>query len=52
MRAVSHAPPHLPLPPPAAAILLTNKHSEARRSKYRLEHLVRVHLGADDPAYK
>lgn len=36
----------------SAAILLTNKHSEARRSKYRLEHLVRVHLGADDTAYK
>lgn len=37
---------------PAAAILLTNKRSEAKRSKYRLEHLVRVHLGADDTAYK
>lgn len=38
--------------PGAAAILLTNKRSEARRSKYQLEHLVRVHLGADDTAYK
>lgn len=42
----------LPTPPPAAAILLTNKASEAARSKYRLEHVVRVHLGADDTAYK
>lgn len=41
-----------PPPPPAAAILLTNKASEARRAKYRLEHVVRVHLGADDTAYK
>ena len=36
----------------AAAILLTNKRSERRRAKYSLEHVVRVHLGADDAAYK
>ncbi|KAL4452786.1 hypothetical protein ABPG75_008448 [Micractinium tetrahymenae] len=36
----------------SAAILLTNKHSERRRSKYELQHVVRVHLGADDAAYK
>ena len=35
----------------SAAIVLTNKRSE-RRSLYELQHLVRVHLGADDAAYK
>ncbi|EFN51426.1 hypothetical protein CHLNCDRAFT_141048 [Chlorella variabilis] len=33
-----------------AAIVLTNKRSERRRSKYELQHVVRVHMGADDAA--
>jgi 3-ketoacyl-CoA synthase len=36
----------------SAAILLTNKPTERWRAKYELEHLVRVHLGADDAAYR
>lgn len=36
----------------AAAILLTDKRTERWRAKYQLEHLVRVHLGADDVAYR
>ena len=36
----------------SAAILLTNKRSERRRAKYSLEHVVRVHLGADDTAFQ
>lgn len=36
----------------SAAILLTNKRSERRRAKYSLEHVVRVHLGSDDDAFK
>lgn len=35
-----------------AAMLLTNKRSEASRSLYELEHVVRVHLGAQDDAYR
>lgn len=35
-----------------AAMLLTNKKSEARRSLYELEHVVRVHLGAQDDAFR
>lgn len=35
-----------------AAMLLTNKTSEARRSLYELEHIVRVHLGAQDDAFR
>ena len=35
-----------------AAILLSNKTSEARRSLYELEHIVRVHLGAQDDAFR
>lgn len=35
-----------------AAILLTNKRSEASRSLYELEHIVRVHLGSQDDAYR
>lgn len=35
-----------------AAILLTNKLSDQKRVKYELEHVVRVHLGADDAAYR
>ncbi|KAL5988785.1 3-ketoacyl-CoA synthase 11 [Asimina triloba] len=34
-----------------AAILLTNKRSDRRRSKYQLVHTVRTHKGADDRAY-
>ena len=36
----------------AAAVLLSNKHSEKSRALYELQHLVRVHLGADDAAFK
>ncbi|KAK2077855.1 hypothetical protein QBZ16_003723 [Prototheca wickerhamii] len=36
----------------AAAIVLTSKGSERKRSKYELEHIVRVHLGRDEPAYR
>lgn len=34
-----------------AAILLSNKSSERRRSKYQLIHTVRTHKGADDTSY-
>lgn len=35
-----------------AAILLTNKFGDRHRVKYELEHVVRVHLGSDDMAYR
>lgn len=35
-----------------AGILLTNKPGKRSRSKYQLQHVVRVHLGADDQAYR
>lgn len=35
----------------SAAVLLSNKRTERRRALYELEHVVRVHLGADDKAY-
>ncbi|XP_047320690.1 3-ketoacyl-CoA synthase 20-like [Impatiens glandulifera] len=34
-----------------AAILLSNKSSDRRRSKYQLIHTVRTHMGADDKCY-
>ncbi|XP_009347466.2 3-ketoacyl-CoA synthase 11 [Pyrus x bretschneideri] len=34
-----------------AAILLSNKSSDKRRSKYRLVHTVRTHKGADDKCF-
>ncbi|KAK8706636.1 hypothetical protein V6N13_050191 [Hibiscus sabdariffa] len=34
-----------------AAVLLSNKSSDRRRSKYELAHVVRTHLGADDKAF-
>ncbi|KAJ8421761.1 hypothetical protein Cgig2_000807 [Carnegiea gigantea] len=34
-----------------AAVLLSNKPSDRRRSKYQLVHAVRTHKGADDKAY-
>lgn len=34
-----------------AAILLSNKRSERRRSKYQLVHAVRTHKGADDKCF-
>jgi 3-ketoacyl-CoA synthase len=36
----------------AAATVLTNKSSQLYRCKYELKHLVKVHLGADDAAYR
>lgn len=35
----------------AAAVLLSNKRSDRRRSKYQLVHTVRTHKGADDKCY-
>ncbi|KAL9230107.1 hypothetical protein vseg_005497 [Gypsophila vaccaria] len=35
-----------------AAILLSNKRKEKRRSKYQLLHIVRTHKGMDDKAFK
>ncbi|XXG88230.1 hypothetical protein AAC387_Pa12g0470 [Persea americana] len=35
-----------------AAVLLSNRHREGWRSKYRLLHVVRTHKGADDKAYR
>lgn len=35
-----------------AAILLSNKRSDRRRSKYQLVHTVRTHKGADDKCYE
>ncbi|CAI5489694.1 unnamed protein product [Closterium sp. Naga37s-1] len=36
----------------AAALLLTNKNSESWRAKYKLQHLVRTHMGANDKHYQ
>ncbi|KAJ8641798.1 hypothetical protein MRB53_018492 [Persea americana] len=36
----------------AAAILLSNRRRDSRRSKYRLLHVVRTHKGGDDKAYR
>ncbi|KAL1349424.1 hypothetical protein HN51_025928 [Arachis hypogaea] len=36
----------------ASAVLLSNKSSDRRRSKYKLLHVVRTHKGSDDKAYK
>ena len=35
-----------------AAMILTNRITEYARAKYELQHVVRVHLGADDMAYE
>ncbi|KAL3140381.1 3-ketoacyl-CoA synthase 11 [Trebouxia sp. C0009 RCD-2024] len=35
-----------------AGILLTNRPSDRWRAKYSLQHIVRVHLGRDDSAYR
>jgi 3-ketoacyl-CoA synthase len=35
----------------AAAILLSNRSSDRRRSKYQLIHSLRTHMGADDKCY-
>ncbi|CAN6880098.1 unnamed protein product [Brassica oleracea] len=35
-----------------SAVLLSNKSSDKRRSKYRLSHVVRTHRGADDKAFR
>ena len=34
------------------AALLSNRPGDARAAKYRLDHVVRTHLGADPTAYK
>ncbi|MCE3051973.1 3-ketoacyl-CoA synthase 20 [Datura stramonium] len=36
----------------AAAILLSNRFSDCRCSKYKLKHVVRTHKGAEDRAFK
>lgn len=36
----------------SAAVLLSNKQSERSRALYELKHVVRVHLGADDAAFR
>eukprot|EP00882_Tetradesmus_deserticola_P018890 GHRQ01020298.1.p1 GENE.GHRQ01020298.1~~GHRQ01020298.1.p1 ORF type:complete len:130 (-),score=36.15 GHRQ01020298.1:447-836(-) len=36
----------------AAALVLTNKPSLARRAKYKLLHSTRVHVGQDDRVYR
>ncbi|MED6179678.1 Protein Nef [Stylosanthes scabra] len=36
----------------ASAVLLSNKSSDRRRSKYKLVHVVRTHKGSDDKAYR
>ena len=35
-----------------AAILLSNRKQDKRMAKYKLQHLVRTHLGSNDKAYK
>lgn len=35
-----------------AGVLLTNRLTDRWRAKYSLEHIVRVHLGRDDSAYR
>ncbi|CAD7695581.1 unnamed protein product [Ostreobium quekettii] len=35
-----------------AAIVMTNKDSERHRAKYKLNHVIRDHLGADDDAFR
>ncbi|CAO2823106.1 unnamed protein product [Amaranthus hypochondriacus] len=35
-----------------AALLMSNKPTDRRRSKYKLKHIVRTHRGANDSSYK
>ncbi|KAK9131489.1 hypothetical protein Sjap_011976 [Stephania japonica] len=35
-----------------SAVLLSNRRRDFRRAKYRLEHIVRTHKGADDRAFR
>lgn len=34
------------------AVLFSNRRADAGRAKYMLQHHVRFHTSADDPAYK
>ncbi|KAK1566615.1 hypothetical protein Q3G72_002050 [Acer saccharum] len=34
-----------------AAILLSNRHQDKHKAKYKLQHLVRTHMGSDDQSY-
>ncbi|KAL5854666.1 hypothetical protein ACOSQ4_004468 [Xanthoceras sorbifolium] len=34
-----------------AAILLSNRHQDKQKAKYKLQHLVRTHMGSDDQSY-
>lgn len=34
------------------AILLSNKTSDKKQAKYKLQHLVRIHMGSDDQCYQ
>lgn len=36
----------------AAAVLLSNRSSDRARAKYRLVHILRTHMGANDDAYR
>ncbi|XP_047939613.1 3-ketoacyl-CoA synthase 4-like [Salvia hispanica] len=36
----------------ASAVLLSNRRSDRRRSKYKILHVVRTHKGADDTAFR
>ncbi|XP_076918656.1 3-ketoacyl-CoA synthase 10-like [Bidens hawaiensis] len=35
-----------------SALLLSNRRRDCRRAKYKLEHIVRIHKGADDSSFK
>lgn len=35
-----------------SAVVLSNRHRDYRRAKYKLEHIVRTHKGADDRSFR